>query len=58
MSKSKIAVGSNFTIAKFSHEAKKLPYSPAKLHGRTFLPSSFARRWRKGSSFAWNTPEN
>ena len=53
-SKIKLAVGSNFTIAKVSHEANNLPIGPIKLRGPKVLPSSFARRWRKGSSFAWN----
>ena len=34
MPKLKLAVGSNFTIAKFSHEASNLPYGRAKLRGR------------------------
>ena len=43
MSKIKLAAGSNFTIAKFSHEAINLPFGPSKLRGPTVSPSCFAR---------------
>ena len=39
MSKLKLANVSNFTTAKFSHEASNLPIGPVKLRGPTVLPS-------------------